>query len=813
LTPVDFKKLAADALVSAERLVPQWLAGGARQGPEWVALNPTRGDSKVGSFKVNLVSGRWSDFATGDSGGDLLSLYAYLFHGGRQIDAAKALAGPVAFVSASPSRPPVKKAAWEPILPIPIGPQVPATPMAHPVRGLPARRAVYRDLHGAVLGFVYRFVTSDGGKDDIPLVFARSREDSNRREWRWQQFAEPRPLYGLWDLGEFERPVLIVEGEKCRDAAAALLSVDFVCASWPGGANAIGKVDWSPLANRNVVIWPDADSQREKAIVDGELPPFKKFEDQPGVKAAEAIAKIVSGLGARVRIVNTALPGVLESGWDVADAIAAGWTRQQLLEFIARNRAPACELIGDANGGATAAKAVAKKTTRAKAARASGGGGGEDGGGPPGAGDGEPSEPKWSDAFHYRKGELTGSLANLSLVLLNHPQWAGVLAYDQFASRTKALKRPPSHQRFESSYWEDHDSSLVNIWMTNRYQLTASSALVDEAIEVAARGRSFHPVRDWLSGLPVWDGVHRLSMMLSDYLGVAESDYAKLVSKWWMMGLVMRVLRPGCQFDYCLVLEGAQGRRKSSWCRALVDDEWFSDTDLDLNNKDSMASIQGKWIHEFAEMGSLARAEATRQKSFLTRRIDEFRPAFGRRQVRCPRQTVFVGTTNEWTWNKDPTGGRRFWPVECSTQIDIDGMLKAREQLFAEALSCVKAGERCYPTVDEQSRLFDPEQLARESEDGFFDPIHDWLEHLAREEFSLYDVMSEALKLDSARQTRDVQTRCGQILKKLGCGRREKRNGVTRFVYTVPSWSRYASSTRQRVAEVEVMNRDGDVPI
>jgi len=58
--------------------VCHWLPNGQRQGSEWVARNPKRGDRRPGSFKINLKSGRWADFATGDAGGDLISLYAYL---------------------------------------------------------------------------------------------------------------------------------------------------------------------------------------------------------------------------------------------------------------------------------------------------------------------------------------------------------------------------------------------------------------------------------------------------------------------------------------------------------------------------------------------------------------------------------------------------------------------------------------------------------------------------------------------------------------------------------------------------------------
>jgi hypothetical protein len=88
---ISFRRVAEGALGSAEAIVSRWLPHGRREGREWVAINPTRIDAKQGSFKVNLGTGCWSDFATGAAGGDLVSLAAYL-HGLKQSDAAARVA-------------------------------------------------------------------------------------------------------------------------------------------------------------------------------------------------------------------------------------------------------------------------------------------------------------------------------------------------------------------------------------------------------------------------------------------------------------------------------------------------------------------------------------------------------------------------------------------------------------------------------------------------------------------------------------------------------------------------------------------------
>ena len=89
---IRFDDINRAALSALPALLGRWLPGGQRRGREWVARNPLRADRRAGSFRVNMSTGRWSDFATGDAGGDPVSLAAYL-HGLSQADAARQLAG------------------------------------------------------------------------------------------------------------------------------------------------------------------------------------------------------------------------------------------------------------------------------------------------------------------------------------------------------------------------------------------------------------------------------------------------------------------------------------------------------------------------------------------------------------------------------------------------------------------------------------------------------------------------------------------------------------------------------------------------
>lgn len=781
---IDFHHIASIALNHAERLLSSWLPGGRRNGHEYQSLNPMRADNSVGSFSVNINTGAWGDFAAGDAGGDLVSLCAYLFYSGDQLEAAYDLAeqfsipmpprkkdggghsgsgtSPQPVAAEAPPPPPEKKkrSPWVPVLPVPEDAGEP--PNAHPVRGLPQASWCYRDGSGAVLGYVFRFVTSDGGKEVLPLSCCRH-EVSGKLDWRWISFPDPRPLYGLDRLAaKPEATVLVVEGEKCADIGDAELP-DLAVVSWPGGGKAVDKADWSPLAGRKVVIWPDCDAQlaklsneEKKAGVDPLSKPLLSELEQPGWKAALRIAAILHELGCRVWLVRIPKPGEKPSGWDIADAVELGLTGEALAAWVRD-----CSRVYEPPG------AESKST-------------------PPEAGAGEEEEGgNWRRRLLYtQKGELSTCLANVYDILLNARAWKGVLAFDEFAQRTVKLK-PPPYFGGDAGEWEGTDDSRTAMWLTRDSRFAPATALVAEAIETLAKANTIHPVRDWLAGLPKHDGVARIDMWLSDYLGVADSPYVRLVSRFFLIGMIARVMNPGVKFDYCLVLEGLQGKGKSQAVRVLGG-EWHGDTDLDLHNKDSMSALRGKWVYEFAEMGSVTRAESTKQKSFLSRQYDEFRPVYGRREIRLPRQVCFIGTTNEWEWNKDPTGGRRFWPADCSGDFNLEGLRGSREQLFAEALALFNAGERFWPSQDEQKTLFDPEQLLREQQESLIDALHDWV-FCQVMDFSIASAVTDGLKLDASKLTRDLQTRVGVALRKLGCEKVEKRNGMVRFWYKPPA--------------------------
>lgn len=348
---LDFETVKSSALNAADSLLSQWLPDGKRNGHEYAARNPTRADKKAGSFSVNLNTGAWGDFATDDTGGDLISLYAYLF-GCSQGDALRAVASLLRMdltvpqyarnAAAAKLKKQPEDDGWEWVRRVPDD----AMPMhiAHIKRGRPQRVARYLDTDGRLMGAVMRFTTSDGGKEDIPHTLWRKRE-TGTLQWKWRAFPEPRPLYGLQGLAT-DGDVLVVEGEKCRDAAqewADGLGMDLRVLCWSGGCKAVDKADWSPLVGRNVLLWPDADSQHEaltreqskelRELADDTAraefqaalnKPLLPAEKQPGMAAMLRVAEILTAQDCAVSMVQIPPPGTWPDGYDIADALADG---------------------------------------------------------------------------------------------------------------------------------------------------------------------------------------------------------------------------------------------------------------------------------------------------------------------------------------------------------------------------------------------------------------------------------------------------------------------------------------------------------
>lgn len=767
----DFRRIADAALARADSLVPRWLPDGRRSGSEWSAINPTRADSSRGSFKVNVATGRWSDFATGDRGGDLISLCAYLFHGGDQLAALRDLArelgetldGPTTPTAPADSTPDPdtsqhdrKGSPWRPLVPVPLA--APIRPVAHTFRGLPDAVWEYHAADSRLLGAVYRFRTSDGGKEVLPCVFAEHVE-TGERAWRWMAFPKPRPLYGLPKLAAIDADVLIVEGEKCADAAGREMPRRFVSLTWPGGGKAVSLADWSPLTGRRVIIWPDCDAQTDKT---GEI---KAEGEQPGVRAAAEIARILAKLGCEVWRVRIPKPGEKANGWDVADAIDEGLRGDDLVRWIESRLERECaETPARVDANTADASWRAQLILRQR--------------------DGRPDECR----------------ENVYLFLANHPALAGRVAINEFSNALVKVADLPWTSYDEE--WQEIDDLRLGYWLasTNGMVVKNCSALRD-GVTLAAFDHRVHPVRDWLASL-VWDGVPRLNHWVEECLGADPSIYHQLTGRFFLISMATRIFRPGCKVDTLIVLESEQGGGKSSALRILAGDH-FADTPFVMGDKDSFLALRGRWLYEIAELDSLNKADITRAKAFLSSPVDSYRAPYEARYENHPRQCVFAATTNQYEYLKDLTGNRRFWPIRCGA-IDLEKLSEWRTQLFAEAAAAVHAGERWHPDRDEFRQHFEAEIERRLVDDPWESHIAEWADEPENaflfgpsKGVTVAEILRSAIKMDASKigGARVEASRVGTIMKRLGFSRKRRATGRREWVYVKEAEARTAGGS------------------
>lgn len=378
-----------------------------------------------------------------------------------------------------------------------------------------------------------------------------------------------------------------------------------------------------------------------------------------------------------------------------------------------------------------------------------------------------------------RDDEPIANLANAMMALRGAPELASLFAYDAMECATMLMRPIPGTDEaagdFKRRAVTDTDVATVQEMLQLAGLRRITKDTMHQAVDLRAREKSFHPVRDYLSGLR-WDGKPRLAKWLSYYLGAEHTPYASAIGQMFMVAMVARVFDPGCKGDYMLVLEGPQGIGKSTAC-AILGGPWFSDSMPDvMEGKDVSQHLRGKWLIEVAEMHALGKAGNAALKSFLTRRVERYRPSYGRREVTEPRQCVFIGTQNLKTYLHDDTGGRRYWPVSV-TNCDTGPLAKDRDQLFAEAVVLYQGGQRWWPDADFEAEHIRPQQEERFEGDAWHDVIAQWLRGLAARRTTVAEVANGALSMETGRLGTADQRRIANALERLGWERR-RSNGI-----------------------------------
>ena len=354
--------------------------------------------------------------------------------------------------------------------------------------------------------------------------------------------------------------------------------------------------------------------------------------------------------------------------------------------------------------------------------------------------DGEDTD--WMKKLQYepRSTVLKNNLHNITLILQNDPLLQNIVFNQQLDGMEIKGAVPWQHP---SKYWRDADDAQLISYVDSHYG-TFSQRNYQIAVTKVSDDRSYHPIREYLDALPEWDKISRVDTLLIDYLGAEDNAYVRAVTRKTLCAAVRRVQEPGVKFDTMLVLNGPQGIGKSTLISRLAG-EWFSDSlNLgDTKDKTAAEKLQGYWILEIGELAGLRKAEVETLRSFLSRQNDIYRAAFGRRATPHPRQCIFFGTTNaESGYLRDTTGNRRFWPVKTpggGSKHSWDITAEEIEQIWAEVLVYVKAGEKLHLAADIESLAKEEQREALESDEreGL---VRDFLETLLPENWDSMDL-------------------------------------------------------------------------
>jgi predicted P-loop ATPase/5S rRNA maturation endonuclease (ribonuclease M5) len=748
---IDFAPLAQDLLLRHQMLLPDWLPGGRFINGEYCCGSVYGGLGQ--SFRVNVKTGQWAEFNKGDgdySGGDLISLYAAI-KSISQIDAYNAL-------SNKPVQ--LKKTIKTEVKP------------TFEMKGiLPSGLWEYRDKESNFLFFIARY-DSNGGKDFFPW----QRINGN---WVSKGYPTPRPLYNLDKIcSDTSKEIIICEGEKSAEACSLLVNNKFTTTTWPNGSNSVDKSDWSVLKGRSVIIWPDA--------------------DDAGKKAGDKIKDILINLNCSVLMVDTS---PFPDKWDAADVVANNgkWEdikilsiqkqktlkekisdltsfpdksqrvealKQFIPEISALDKVSIssmfiyiCEQLGLSSRHVSELKKACFKSKRIP--------------------DGN---LRWDMS---ESGEVLKTFSNAKNFIIQHNLHKN-FALNEFSGDIEISGHLPwEDEKQDSRFFDEAMSIKMREFFSDTCRFDISRDTINDVVFAIGYDNKYHPVRDYLNAL-VWDKTPRLDTWMIRHLHAEDSLYVRDVSRKTLVGAVSRVFKPGITFQHVLILEGKQGLGKTTAIERLAG-KWFGAIHIDQKFSDTVGCLKGVWINEIGEMSGMQKKEINELKKFITDTKDRVRMPYARRPEDFPRQWILVGTHNPIgsnTYLKDPTGNRRFWPVECDIElVDFSAIDSERDQLFAEAVVFMNNGEKLFLDNEESRLQHEKIVLARtEVEETLDCRIRAWLEGITYKQFSMSDLLLH-FNVDISKNNKSLETKIGIILRELKCRRFKESSGAWKYEY------------------------------
>ena len=586
---------------------------------------------------------------------------------------------------------------------------------------------------------VLRITKPGGTKLPLPIRWCRS------NGWVAAGWGadERRALYREAELEAHpNRPVLLVEGEKCCDLLAPLPAfADLVVITWSGGAHMVSKHDWSVLNGRDVIFWPDADK-----------PPDGQ-EHGPGLAAMLWLADTCEAARRRILWPPEAWLDQ-DKGYDAAD----------LLDEVQGNGFEARRVMD--------ARLVEYTSPE-----------------PPEP----PPEPPQNDPDDdpvpwIRKPQVAHGRVEMVLDPRDENNlwlWITALAAERGGYRGRFARDIFTGNVLLDGVPVETEAPLNTISHAIAHHEVLRSVTpfkLRDRIGAAADLNPVNPLADEIRAL-VWDRQHR---HLLGYAGAPiegeAGRWARVAGHRWLVGLVRRILTPGWQHDGVLVLESGQGTGKSSFFRAvghILGRDLHVELDKLTRDPDVQMQLRGKCVVELAEMTGVKKGEDDALKSMLTSTKDIYRRPYGRAPEEVSRTCVFAGTMNPSQFLRDLTGHRRYWIVGTPDAPDLAGLERDLTQLLAQTAWIIEHGDddqrQNWLTVEE-SAMQAQAAGTREVEWPIFDGLDAALERLGGPFLTRLQLW-QALELPMQQRTNTMQMVLTKLMERRGWAKVHTRAG------------------------------------
>lgn len=311
--------------------------------------------------------------------------------------------------------------------------------------------------------------------------------------------------------------------------------------------------------------------------------------------------------------------------------------------------------------------------------------------------------------------------------------------------------------------------------------------MMRDALELVGLKHVFDSAQLWLNRQS-WDGQKRVDSFLQTYCGVADSTYARAVSRYLWSALSGRVMSPGVKADMVPIFVGGQGQKKSWGVESLAPfGDWYVTVDLAARDADIIRRMRGRLVWEIADLRGLRSRDNNSIKQFISEHVDTWVPKWEEFAAYAQRRGLFIGTANEDEILDDETGNRRWLPFDSGV-VDRIAVERDRGQLWAEGAAIYAAEGVCWEEAERLGKLNHERYMVT---DLWSEEIRDWLAKRDKvdTEFDAFTVRDVALGigLDPRTVTRALEMRLGKALRGVGAtkGRQRDEVGTQKRVWVI----------------------------